>query len=104
MPPAVNGLDYQTNVKLLMVALYLFSNKMIKFEDIQKVNMVYRLARFKSLSGGIPARASDLLNSLREINYFITDKKLKIWLDGEKKRLHNKNTVQIHEFLFLIAN
>lgn len=42
--------------------------------------MAYRLAGFSNFEGHIEANANVLIKALREIEYFISMKKLKIWL------------------------
>ena len=66
--------------------------------------MAYRLAGLSNFEGLIEANASILVKALREIDYFISMKKLKIWLSTQRAQLANRRFIAIHEFLYLLAN
>ena len=58
-----------------MTALYLYTHKKLKFEDIRKAYTAYRIVEKSESAGGVEANFSAISRVLRSVNCFISEKK-----------------------------
>ena len=83
----------------------LYANEKLSVDDMRGGMLSYRLVEMKLTKLGMKLDIDLITQSLRCINKYMTEKKLKIWISHNKSRLRGKNeTVMPDEFLFIISN
>lgn len=99
-----NEYSSSDSIRLFKVALYLFSLGSVSLPDLAHFVSVFAGFQRRNFTEGVPKTVVEIRGLLKEMNKFMPEAIIKLWLEKCEPYLRSKDVIAPYEFLFLVAN